>query len=153
MKRITTILVAVLLVTMVFAVARDYKGKGTVTAKGKGVAKFEGAGSFEVTGTGILWIVDCSMNNDLQVNVSGPGQKINTPSFLYVYKGFNGSATVSGSRMKVLIRGNDIKLSVTGVGKLHLKGRGTCQKGGQEIPWNEEVETEVIVGEDVENLE
>ncbi len=155
MKRITTILIAVLLVTMVFAGERDYQGKGTVTAQGKGVAKFRGAGSVEISGDGMLWVTDCSMKDNLEINVSGQGQKLRTPSYLHVYKGFNGTATFDGSRMKVVLSGKDIKLRVTGIGKIHLQGKGTCQKGDQVIPWSEEAETEVIVGEnvDVESLE
>ena len=138
MKAITAILVSLLLVATIFAGEETLKGKGTLTAQGKGIIKLKGTGDVELSGDGKLWVVDCSMDGNLEVTVTGKGTKIQSPSFIYMYKGFDGTVTISGGPMKFVLEGKDIDFTGTGKGVVHLKGHGTYQKGEQAGEWTEE---------------
>lgn len=137
MKTVITIVLFLLLVVMAFAGDEVFKGKGTISAQGNGVIKLKGSGDIEISGDGVLWIVDCSIDENLQVQVQGAGEKMMTPGFIYAYRGFNGTATVSGGPMKMVLQGKDIDFTASGKGKLYLRGKGTYQRGNLVKEWSE----------------
>ena len=154
MKFLGALIVSIALLVTAFAGDVDLKGTGTITAQGKGIAKMRGAGDVRISGDGLLWVVDCSMKDDIQIQVQGKGKKIgNAPPYVYAYKGFNGTAKITGSRLKIALEGKDIKLEVTGKGRIHLKGHGTWQKGTEQGDWAGPSEGAVIDVGNTANME
>lgn len=102
-------------------------GVGSITAQGDGRAVVKGVGSVEVSGNGKLVIVD--RGGDAQINVTGYENvvevRINDVARKFVYTGFTGEATVSGSLIKVKVAGTGIDLFAEGTGEAHLQGQGT----------------------------
>ncbi|KPJ72381.1 hypothetical protein AMJ52_06530 [candidate division TA06 bacterium DG_78] len=137
MKIVRIVCLSLLLVVTAFAGDELFKGKGTISAQGNGFIKLKGTGDVEISGDGVLWIVDCSIDENLEVQVQGDGEKMQTPGFIWAYRGFNGSATISGGPMKVVLQGKDIDFTATGKGKLYLRGVGTYQRGDQINEWSE----------------
>ncbi len=145
MRKLITICLFLLLISIVFAGEETLKGKGTLSAQGNGVVRIKGAGQIEISGDGVLWIVDCSPDEDLQIQISGSGHKSeNMPSYVNLYKGFDGHASISGSALKLLFTGKDITLNASGKGRVFLKGVGTFQKGNQIGIWSEQGEGTII---------
>jgi hypothetical protein len=137
MKIVSSIVLSLLLVVTAFAGDELFKGKGTISAQGNGLVKLKGTSDIEISGDGLLWIVDCSIDENLEVQVQGDGEKMQTPGFIWAYRGFNGTATISGGPMKVVLQGKDIDFTATGKGKLYLRGVGTYQRGDQINEWSE----------------
>jgi hypothetical protein len=131
------VLLSLLLIAAGFAGDEMFKGTGTISAQGNGLIKLKGSGDIEISGDGLLWIVDCSLDENLEVDVQGYGEKLAAPGFIYCYKGFNGSAIISGGPMKFVLQGKDIEFEATGKGKLYMRGSGTYQRGDQTGEWSE----------------
>jgi hypothetical protein len=147
MKRIAIALIGFLVVNTTLAGEIDKKGSGTISAQGKGVVKFMGSGKIDITGDGLLWVVDCSMDYNLQVMVTGKGERVDkTPAFIYAYKGLDGTASINGGPMKLVLTGKG-EFAAKGKGKIILKGVGTYKIDDQKIPWTEDIETEIILEE------
>jgi len=100
-------------------------GTGKLTASGSGEATMSGnmkASEISAKG-GILTITDYDGN--AKVDVTGNGTKDDMGNGVVKYSGFNGTASISGSSVTVVILGDDIDLTVEGIGSVMLIGDGT----------------------------
>jgi len=70
-----------------------------LVAHGGGVAALAGKGVVDLTGSGILWVHDLA--GDATIQVTGYGHKEVFPDGWIQYAGFNGSAHIAGSRIRV----------------------------------------------------
>lgn len=116
--------------------AQDVMGTGALTAEGDGRAALHGRGTVTVSGRGALYIVDRA--GDAQINIEGNGTRDIIQSYnqqVVRYRGFNGTATISGSNIIVVIRGRNIELTAEGTGRAHLRGRGTYEFNGESGKW------------------
>jgi hypothetical protein len=127
LKKITTIAVAVVALCAIafeptIANAQSGSGAGKLIARGRGFARFSGDGAITISGAGLL-VIRPSDGND-EWNVSGKGIKRETKSGDVVYRGFDGTATITGTNVIVSITGANIRFDVEGEGRYFLRGRG-----------------------------
>lgn len=108
-------------------------GTGTLTAQGNGRASVHGNGSISISGSGVLTIQDFA--GDAVITVSGDGARREQDSIV-VYAGFAGTAEISGSDVRVLLRGRNIDLTASGTGRVLLRGRGTYTVNGTSGTWS-----------------
>ncbi len=133
MKKLLAILVVGLLALLPAAALAQVgaTGTGTVTAEGSGRAALVGSGSVQISGSGVLRIVDRA--GDAVINVQGNGTR-ETQTLrgqqVVVYRGFDGTAYISGSGIAVELRGREIALSAEGTGTVRLRGSGTYMLNG-----------------------
>lgn len=126
---------ALLLMTVpgaVFAQEDEAPASGSIVAQGDGVAKVKGNGTATVTADNAKLVIK-DRTGDAQISVTGYDSVVES-TFTnkngrtitkWVYRGFNGEATVTGSRIVVKTRGVNIDLSASGTGKARLVGYGT----------------------------
>jgi hypothetical protein len=122
--------------------AQSGSGDGTLTASGDGLAGLRGSGTVTISGSGVLMIRDSG--GDAQIDISGSGRRTELPSGWIRYSGFNGAATVSGSKITVALSGINIEMQASGTGKFVLRGSGSysLEKDGvtRTGVWSEQVE-------------
>ena len=111
-------------------------GRGTLTAQGDGIALLAGRGIVRLKGNGILWVKD--LEGNAEIEVSGIGQKKEFPDGWIQYSGFRGTASIKGSRIRVIIAGVDVDLHAAGRGGVILWGHGTYEINGQSGRWESE---------------
>ena len=131
------VVIALIGVTAFFpqTVLAESDGTGSLTASGDGLAGIRGQGNIRISGNGVLWIRDLA--GDASIRVTGNGQRTILPSGWIRYAGFQGEATVSGSKVTVALSGYDIHLDASGTGKFVLRGNGTYQAGHLSGSWTE----------------
>ena len=102
----------------------DLSGTGTLTASGNGRATISGNMEMEISArSGVLTITD--YDNNAEVDVTGYGIKEDLGNGALRYSGFDGTASISGSSVTVVILGDGIKLITEGIGSAVLRGYGT----------------------------
>ena len=102
----------------------DLSGTGTLTASGNGKATMSGNMEMEISArSGVLTITDYDGN--AEVDVTGYGTKEDLGNGAVRYSGFDGTASISGSSVTVVILGDDIELIAEGIGSAVLRGYGT----------------------------
>jgi hypothetical protein len=133
-------LVVILVATLAFApaVSAERLRDGTLTAHGDGVAALGGRGSVSISGRGILWFKDVA--GDAEWTVSGYGEEREFPNGWIAYLGFHGHFEATGSRIIVVLSGNNIDLWAQGQGKFFLRGEGEYQVGPRHGNWSTEGE-------------
>jgi hypothetical protein len=145
MKRFVMMMVmAVALVLAVAPIATyaqgvEVGGTGTLTAEGDGRATLYGGGTFSATsGAGQLWIYD--RNGDAEITVTGEGRLTKTVlangDIRYYYRGFKGTAAISGSDVGIILKGLDMTLTAEGTGRATLYGSGTYTVNGESGVWS-----------------
>src|SRR3972149_1636388 len=85
------------------ALAQSGGGTGTLTASGDGLAGLRGNGTIHISGNGVPWIRDHA--GDASIQVTGNGERRELSSGWIRYAGFQGDATVTGSRVTVALSG------------------------------------------------
>lgn len=116
----------------------DLSGTGKLTASGTGKATISGDVEVEIIAkSGVLTITDYDGN--AKVDVTGYGTKEDIGDDVVRYSGFDGTASISGSSVTVVILGDDIELTSKGTGSVVLRGYGTydVEKDGQLIASND----------------
>jgi uncharacterized protein (AIM24 family) len=136
-KRLAALAMALvlLLVLTTPAIGATIKGSGFLFARGSGLAKIEGSGKVHIRGNGVLWVKDVA--GDAQIVVNGYGKKVVYEDGTVCYKGFHGVANISGSHLRIKVKGVRIHLWAKGSGKAFLKGKGiyrTKKKSGKWSP-------------------
>jgi hypothetical protein len=115
----------------------DLSGTGTLTASGNGKATMSGNMEVEISArSGVLTITDYDGN--AEVDVTGYATKEYLGNGAVRYSGFNGTASINGSSVTVVILGDDIELTSKGRGSAVLRGYGTydIEKDGRHISSN-----------------
>ncbi len=124
----------------------DLSGTGKLTASGNGKATMSGDMEVEISArSGVLTITDYDGN--AEVDVTGYGTKEDMGNGTVRYSGFDGTASISGSSVTVVILGDDIELTSKGTGSVVLRGCGTydVEKDGKHVlsnDWAPQVQTE-----------
>jgi hypothetical protein len=113
--------------------ANSESGTGTLTASGRGRAAVKGTGEINITGAGVLMVRD--KGGDAIIEVDGKGTRSELSNGWIRYKGYEGSAYISGTDVEVVLTGVNIDLLVNGTGKVILRGRGTYQVGDLKGVW------------------
>lgn len=114
---------ALVLMPVSTASADSGGGSGWLDAQGTGTAGVRGNGSIQVTGAGLLWVKDVA--GDASIEVSGFGRVTFYASGWRKYTGFNGNASISGSKVEANLVGSNIHLYAEGNGIFYLRGRGS----------------------------
>ncbi len=121
-----TALIALLLPTVVLAASGG--GDGSLSAWGTGKGVVYGGGRISASGNGDLWIYDYA--GDARIDIQGSGTMNELPTGWVHYEGFDGSASISGSEVTVVIAGSQIRLFARGSGRFALRGRGGYHTSG-----------------------
>ncbi len=139
-KKLAAILFGVLAMMSVAAFAgpagavESGDGTGVLHAEGHGTAALHGGGSIEISGSGRLYIIDVA--GDADINVTGNGTLTETDRGVMIYRGFDGTASITGSNVKVALVGRNIVLDARGTGVFYLRGEGTYTVNGHEGRWS-----------------
>ena len=104
-------------------------GTGSLVAEGNGTAVLSGDIDVSITASNAKLVIK-DLAGDAQIDIDGDHTKVDTgsgsdvanPSLVYL--DFNGDVTISGSRMTVMINGEDIILRAEGTGSVILSGTG-----------------------------
>lgn len=135
-KKLLIGLAAMLVATLALVPAVSAEGPrdGTLTAHGDGVAALGGRGSVEISGRGILWFKDVA--GDAEWAASGHGEKREFSNGWIECLGFHGHFEATGSRILVILSGNNINLWAQGRGRFLLWGEGEYQLGPNHGNWS-----------------
>ncbi|WP_406661167.1 hypothetical protein V7O66_01200 [Methanolobus sp. ZRKC3] len=107
-------------------------GTGTLEAKGEGTAVLSGDLLLGITATDAKLVVkdmagDAAINTDdanyESSNIDSGNSDDNNRAF--VFHDLSGNVTIEGSRLTVMLRGDDISLTAEGTGSVVLAGEGT----------------------------
>ena len=101
------------------------RGKGTLYAKGSGVATLRMTGHVEITsyGSGTVYIYGAE-----SIRAEGDGKRADRGR-LVIFRGHEGTISITGERMVVRIVGKDIEFTARGKGTAILRGHGTYETG------------------------
>jgi len=144
MKKFTLLVVFALALVLAVAPVSTYAqevevgGTGTLTAEGDGRATLYGGGMMTAAaGAGQLWVYD--RNGDAEISMTGEGRLTKTVlangDIRYYYRGFKGTATISGSDVGIILKGLDINLTAEGTGRATLYGSGTYTVNSESGVW------------------
>ncbi|KAB3547194.1 MAG: hypothetical protein C5617_004990 [ANME-2 cluster archaeon] len=140
-----------------------------------GAVMLNGTGTLKASGSGTAWIhgsLDLALScdhgaltvhdhiGDMNITVTGNGAEDQTGRWT-IYRGFDGTADITGSDVSVALVGSGIDLTVAGTGRAILVGDGTYQVRGSDDglissgDWQEqrdgyEIGIEAIVSEEAE---
>ena len=126
---------------------RTYR-QGVVTLNGDGMLVAEGNGTAVLSGniTTEMTIIDAQLvikdhagdakveiiDNNSELVLELDNSQADDPKRALVYSNLTGKASISGSRLTVMVKGNDLSLSVEGTGNAVLSGEGTYTAGTDE---------------------
>ena len=104
-------------------------GTGTLTAEGSGTAVLSGDLILNIDATDAKLIIK-DLAGDAEVEFSTDADYIQMDSeaddnSAMIYHEFTGTVDISGSRLTVMIRGEDVNLTAEGTGSAVLSGKGT----------------------------
>jgi|GEM_PF-1876154 len=116
-----------ILVIAVMTVSAQDTTTTALTAEGSGTIALNGSGSITISGNGMLFIVD--RTGDTQIDIEENRRYVHTEretrgNTVHTYRRFDGTATVSGEDMAVLMQGINLQVSVSGTGMMLLEGVG-----------------------------
>ena len=105
-------------------------GTGTLKANGSGTAWIHGSLDLALScDHGTLTVHD--RKGDMNITVTGNGAEDQTGRWT-IYRGFDGTADITGSDVSVALVGSGIDLTVAGTGRAILVGDGTYQVRGSD---------------------
>jgi hypothetical protein len=134
---------------------------GTLVADGDGRAQVHGDGTVTVTAAS-AWLAIRDGNGDAVITIDGAGELIDDAALdaftaqndaalervtnlrarlaegWVLYRNFEGTATVSGSRISVAVTGEGVHLEAEGYGGYALRGEGTYTINGADAQWDAE---------------
>lgn len=121
-------------------------GNDILLAKGNGTAVLSGDLDTDMTiNDSQLVIKDLAgdakitiTNDDSAIVLKLDNSVADEPKRALVYSNFTGKASISGSRLTIMVRGNDLDLEVKGTGNAVISGEGTYTAGSDEVSrqWN-----------------
>jgi hypothetical protein len=112
-----------------------------ITAKGDGTVALNGSGEVTIEGDGVLFIVDRTDTATIEINSTTQThhtQQQARGNTVHTYHHFNGTATIVGDDIAVVIDGVSISVSVSGTGSMLLQGDGDYTLDNQTQPWSDD---------------
>lgn len=112
-----------------------------ITASGDGTVAFNGSGEVTIEGDGVLFIVDRTDTATIEINSTTRSyhtQQQARGNTVHTYRHFNGTATIVGDDIAVVIDGISISVSVSGTGSMLLQGDGDYTLDNQTQPWSDD---------------
>lgn len=114
---------------------------GIVTAEGDGIVAVNGSGEVMIEGEGVLFIVDRTDTATIHINSTTRSHYTEQQSrgnSVHIYRRFNGTATIIGEDIAVVMDGVSISASISGTGSMLLRGEGTYTLNKQIQPWSDD---------------
>ncbi|WP_210409241.1 hypothetical protein [Methanococcoides sp. NM1] len=124
-------------------------GEGALNAKGDGTIVLSGQLNVTISATDAMLVIK-DLAGDAEIDVNGAesdlvNEETKDGCCAYVYDNFTGDALINGTRLTVMVSGEDLTVFAEGTGSASLSGEGTYQVG----EGDEAVEME-FASEDVE---
>ncbi|ABE52014.1 hypothetical protein [Methanococcoides burtonii] len=103
-------------------------GEGLIDAEGNGTIVLSGELEVEFTATNAMIVIK-DLAGDAEIDLKGDYEQVNEDrigdgSYALVYHNFTGEAKIEGSRLTVMVRGEDITIKAEGTGSTSLSGEG-----------------------------
>lgn len=104
-------------------------GEGVIDAEGNGTIVLSGELKVEFTATNAMIVIK-DLAGDAEIELDGDYDLVNEENAdkgkrALVYQNFNGEAKIEGSRLTVMLRGEDIVIKAEGTGSSSLSGEGS----------------------------
>ena len=110
-------------------------GAGTLTTEGSGTAVFSGNLTIDINATDAKLVIK-DLAGDAEIIITGDYTKVNDDdddedeeddddNRALVYHDFTGTAHITGSRLTVMVHGDDLSITAEGEGSSILSGRGS----------------------------
>ncbi|WP_321418445.1 hypothetical protein [uncultured Methanomethylovorans sp.] len=126
-------------------------GSDVLLAKGNGTAVLSGNLDAEMTITDSQLVIK-DLAGDAKITITNDESAIvlkldnslaDEPKRALVYSDLTGKVSISGSRLTIMVRGNDLDLEVKGTGNAVLSGKGTYTAGMDEVSkqWTSQFDT------------
>ncbi|UGV41344.1 hypothetical protein J7W08_03345 [Methanococcoides orientis] len=108
-------------------------GEGPLNAEGDGTIVLSGQLNATISATDAMLVVK-DLARDLYIDVTGTYELVNEERaedgyHAFVYHNFTGDAIIKGSRLTIMIRGEDITVFAEGDGSASLSGEGSYRIG------------------------
>lgn len=115
-----------------------FAGSGVVNAEGNGTAVLSGDLDIELSATNATLVIkdlagDGVIEVDGEYDLFNGGESQGRGIPAQVYHNFTGNASISGSRLTVMVHGFDISLDGEGMGSVMLSGEGSYEINDEEI--------------------
>ncbi|MDO9516928.1 MAG: hypothetical protein Q7J10_02655 [Methanosarcinaceae archaeon] len=115
-------------------------GAGTLTTEGNGTAVFSGNLNITINATNAKLVVK-DLAGDAEINITGDYTLVNDDedeenddnNRAFVYHNFTGTVNITGSRLTVMVNGENLSITAEGDGSSILSGRGSynVEKAGK----------------------
>lgn len=104
-------------------------GKGLIDAEGDGTIVLSGELEVEFTATNATIVIK-DLAGDAEIKLDGDYEQVDEDStgdgsYAFVYHNFTGEAKIEGSRLTIMVRGEDITIKAEGTGSTSLSGEGS----------------------------
>lgn len=131
-------------------------GTGTLTAEGSGTAVLSGDLTLDMTATNARLVIK-DLAGDAVVTIDGEYTEVDCDdeddgNRAHVYHNLTGTVQITGSRLTVMVRGDDVSITAEGKGSVILSGIGTykVEKAGEfsaNVQWATVVTTPEVESE------
>jgi len=116
--------------------------KGVVVVEGDGTVALNGSGEVMIEGDGTLFIVDRTDTATIQIDSTKRlyhKEQQTRGNTVHIYRRFNGTATIIGDDIAVVMDGNNIMLSISGTGSMFVHGDGNYAINNDDPqPWSDD---------------
>lgn len=107
-------------------------GEGALNAEGNGTIVLSGQFNVTISATDAMLVIK-DLAGDADINVDGASYDIVNEEIdgccAYIYDNFTGEALINGTRLTVMVSGEDLTVFAEGTGSASLSGEGTYQVG------------------------
>ncbi|KGK97707.1 hypothetical protein LI82_07965 [Methanococcoides methylutens] len=107
-------------------------GEGPFNAEGDGTIVLSGQLNVTISATDAMLVIK-DLAGDAEIDIKGEydlvNEEANDGCCAFVYDNFTGDATINGSRITIMIRGEDMTVFAEGSGSASLSGEGSYQIG------------------------
>ncbi|WP_440951644.1 hypothetical protein [Methanococcoides sp. FTZ1] len=107
-------------------------GEGPFNAEGDGTIVLSGQLNVTISATDAMLVIK-DLSGDAEIDITGEYDLVNEEKdddcCAFVYDDFTGDATINGTRLTIMIRGEDMTIFAEGSGSSSLSGEGTYHIG------------------------
>ncbi|AKB85645.1 hypothetical protein [Methanococcoides methylutens] len=136
------------------------EGEGPLNAEGDGTIVLSGQLNVTINATDAMLVIK-DLNGDAYINVTGEYDLVNEEragegDHALVYHDFTGDAIINGTRLTIMVRGEDMTIFAEGSGSASLSGEGNYRIGEGDEAFGfagDAAKAEVIDEEDVDDEE